>query len=92
MFWCSFSFLFVDVCSAVPATVCFPQQAKLSLADPQVSASPHDPLLTYLTALYPDFAFAFSAWLHEKGATQIPTPPVQLNQRFYAITTFNSDR
>lgn len=49
-------------------------------------------MLTYLTALYPDFAFAFSAWLHEKGATQLPTPPEKLNARFYAITTFNNDR
>ena len=72
--------------------LCASSQSKLSLSDPLLSASPHDPLLTYLTALYPDFAYAFSAWLHEKGATQIATPPVQLNQRFYAITTFNSDR
>jgi len=68
--------------------------AKLSMADPAApstapgSGTPADPLQAYLTALWPDFSLNFCQWLHYRGAKQMPTPPAQLNQRFYALTSF----
>lgn len=62
--------------------------AKLSFSDSPTAGTPSDPLHAYLSALWPDFSLHLCTWLHYRGAKQLPTPPVQLNNRFQALATF----
>ena len=57
---------------------------KLSFTD--TAGGPTDPLLAYLTGLYPDFLAHFTSWMHSQGSTTLATPPLLLNQRFRVIT------